>query len=203
MWPTSLFRRATSSSRPSGADRVSRQDSTSATLKRKPDKQGGLVAERQIAVQLLAGPQLDDQLAHLAYLESLSYVDQTRLGVLGCSYGGIETLFAAERGAGLKAVVAISAAAKSWDGNAALQTRLLQAVDNINIPVFLLQPEKDVRVAPGFALAQEFQQDGKPYKFTIYPRLGTDAQNGHCFGGADRIWGRDAVNFLNQVLGSP
>jgi hypothetical protein len=66
-------------------------------------------------------------------------------------------------------------------------------------PVFLIQPEKDVSVVPVYALAQELQKDGKPYKFTIYPPFGTDAQNGHCSGGADRIWGRDAVNFLNQV----
>ncbi|HTE85932.1 MAG TPA: prolyl oligopeptidase family serine peptidase [Dehalococcoidia bacterium] len=164
-------------------------------------QQSGADAEQRLVVQLLSGAQLDDQLAGLSYLESLPYVDQSRLAVVGCSYGGIETLFAAERGAGFKAAVALSPAAESWDGNASLRARLVQAADNVNIPIFLIHPEKDVSVAPGYAIAQELQKDGKPYKFTIYPPFGTDVQNGHCFGGADRIWGRDAVQFLNQVLG--
>ena len=164
---------------------------------------GGLAAERQLVVQQLSGPELDDQLAGLTYIETLPSIDQSRLAGVGCSYGGIETLFAAERGAGFRAAVALSPAAESWEGNPGLQTRLLQAADNINIPVYLIHPEKDVSVAPGYAIAQEFQKDGKPYKFTIYPPFGTDAQNGHCFGGADRIWGADAVRFINQVLGTP
>jgi dienelactone hydrolase len=166
-------------------------------------QQSGAIAEQELVVQQLSGPQLDDQLAGLAYLKSLPYVDQNRLAVSGCSYGGIETIFAAERGAGFRAAVAISPAAESWDGNPTLRARLLKAMDNINIPLFIIQPEKDVSVAPGYAMAQELQKDGKPYQFSIYPPFGTDAQNGHCFGGDDQIWGQDALKFVGQVLGAP
>ena len=55
----------------------------------------------------MEGPQLEDQLAGLAYVKKLAYVDSNRLVVAGCSYGGIETLLAAERGAGLKAAMAM------------------------------------------------------------------------------------------------
>ena len=51
-------------------------------------------------VELLEGGQLDDQLAGLAYLKSLPYIDRNRLAVAGCSYGGIQSLLGAERGAG-------------------------------------------------------------------------------------------------------
>jgi dipeptidyl aminopeptidase/acylaminoacyl peptidase len=170
---------------------------------KKAFQQGGPTAEHQLVVDQLSGPQLDDQLAGLNYLETLPNIDTSRLAVVGCSYGGIETLLAAEKGAGFKAAVALSPAAESWDANPILQTRLIQAADRINIPIYIIHPEKDVSVAPGFAIAQELQKDGKPYKFSIYPPFGTDAQNGHCFGGADRIWGRDAVQFINQVLGAP
>jgi carboxymethylenebutenolidase len=85
----------------------------------------GIEAARNFFVQQMSGPQLDDQLAGLAYLKSQPYVDANRLAVVGCSYGGIETLFAAERGAGFKAAVAESPGAESWEGNPALQARLL------------------------------------------------------------------------------
>jgi len=82
----------------------------------------------RLQVHLLEGEQLDDQLAGQAYLKSLPYVDQSRLAVAGCSYGGIQTLLAAERGAGYKAAVAISPAAQSWSRNSLLQSRLIWAV---------------------------------------------------------------------------
>ena len=61
-----------------------------------------------LAVRLLEGEQLDDQLAGLAYVKSLSYVDSHRLVVAGCSFGGIQTLLGAERGVGYRAATAIS-----------------------------------------------------------------------------------------------
>ena len=162
----------------------------------------GAEAARKFFVEQMAGPQLDDQLAGLAYLKSQPYVDANRLAVVGCSYGGIETLFAAERGAGFKAAVAESPGAESWDGNPLLQARLLQAVDAINIPVFLLHPEKDASVAPGYTLGAEFQKLGKPYGLEIYPPYGPADQQGHCFGGAAgfHIWGPDVLNFLANTL---
>ncbi len=62
----------------------------------------GAAAAQKLFVQLMEGPQLDDQLAGLAYLKTLSYVNTAQLAVAGCSYGGVETMFAAEKGAGYK-----------------------------------------------------------------------------------------------------
>ena len=56
---------------------------------------------------------------------------------------------AAEKGAGYKAAVAISPGSESWDSNKYLQQALTNAVSSINIPVFLIHPEKDTSVAPG------------------------------------------------------
>ncbi len=162
----------------------------------------GIEAARKFFVDQMAGPQLDDQLAGLAYFKTQPFVDTNRLAVVGCSYGGIETLFAAERGAGFKAAVAESPGAESWDGNQPLQARLLKAVDAINIPVFLLHPEKDASVAPGYTLGQEFQKDGKPYGLEIYPPYGPADEQGHCFGGAQgfHIWAPDVLNFLSNTV---
>lgn len=165
-------------------------------------KAKGKDAADKLLVQLMEGPQLDDQLAGQAYLKSLPYVDKNRLAVVGCSYGGIQTLLAAERGAGYKAAVPISPAAESWNGNKYLRDRLVKAVSGINIPVFLIHPEKDANVAPGYTLGQEFQRLGKPYGLEIYPPFGPADEQGHCFGGARgfHIWGPDVLWFLSNTV---
>lgn len=158
---------------------------------------------KQLQVQLLEGGQLDDQLAGLAYLKSLPYVDQRRLAVAGCSYGGIQTLLGAERGSGYKAAVAISPAALSWNGNPLLQNRLVLAAQRIEIPVFLIQPPKDASLEPSRVLGREFQRLGKPYAGKIYPEdIQGDLQT-HCFGGirrGSRIWAQDVLAFLAEVF---
>jgi carboxymethylenebutenolidase len=162
----------------------------------------GAVAAEQLAVRLLETEQLDDQLAGLSYVKRLEYVDTTRLVVAGCSYGGIQTLLAAERGAGFKAAIAISPGALSWKGNPVLQNRLVQAVRRIEIPVLLLQPPKDASLEPSRVLGAEFKRLGKPYSGKIYPAVGPEDEQVHCFGGAKgmHIWAQDALGFFAGVL---
>jgi dienelactone hydrolase len=158
---------------------------------------------KRLQVQLLEGGQLDDQLAGLAYLKSLPYVDGSRLAVAGCSYGGIQTLLGAERGAGYRAAVAISPAALSWNGNPLLQERLILAARKIEIPVFLIQPPKDASLEPSRVLGGEFQRLGKPYTGKIYPEEIPENLQTHCFGGIRRgshVWSQDVLAFLAGVL---
>ncbi|HUH96215.1 MAG TPA: prolyl oligopeptidase family serine peptidase [Anaerolineales bacterium] len=162
----------------------------------------GAAAAQKLFVQQMEGPQLDDQLAGLAYLKSLPYVDTARLAAAGCSYGAIQTMLAAGKGTDYKAAVAISPGSDSWDGNTLLQQDLTKAVSGINIPVFLIHPEKDVSVAPGYALAQEFLRLGKAYSLKIYPPFGPADEQGLCFGGAPGFhwWASDVVSFLGRAL---
>jgi carboxymethylenebutenolidase len=163
---------------------------------------GATEAERAM-VHFMETEQLDDQLAGLSYLKRLAYVDTTRVVVAGCSYGGIETLLAAERGAGFKAAISISPAALSWNGNPLLQERLVKAVSKINIPVFLIQPPKDASLEPSRVLGAEFKRLGKPYTGKIYAAADlSDDEQTHCFGGAKgmHVWARDAVAFLSGVV---
>jgi dienelactone hydrolase len=163
----------------------------------------GKAAAAQLLVTLMETEQLDDQLAGLAYLKSLPYVDTNRLGVIGCSYGGIQTLLGAERGPGYKAAVAMSPAAESWNGNKPLQDRLIQAVSGIDIPVFLIHPAKDASLEPGITLGKEFERLGKTYQLKIYPEdVGTPEQQEHCFGGpgGSVIWQADVLAFFAQYI---
>lgn len=162
----------------------------------------GKAAAAELLVKLMETEQLDDQLAGLAYLKSLPYVDLNRMGVIGCSYGGIQTILGAESGAGYKAAVAMSPAAESWAGNKPLQDRLIQAVSGIDIPVFLIHPAHDASLEPGITLGKEFERLGKPYQLKIFPEVGTEEQQGHCFGGpgGTEIWQADVLAFFAQYL---
>ena len=161
-------------------------------------------AERnRLQVRFLEGAQLDDQLAGLAFFKGLPYVDPNRLVVAGCSYGGIQTLLAAERGAGYKAAVALSPAGLSWAGNPPLQDRLILATQRIEIPVFLLQPPQDASLEPTRVLGREFQRLGKPYRAKIYPSDIREDLQTHCFGGiarGGRVWAADVLDFLAEAI---
>jgi len=156
----------------------------------------------RLTVRLLETEQLDDQLAGLAYVRRLRIVDTTRMVVAGCSFGGIQALLAAERGAGYKAALAISPAALSWDGNPPLRDRLVRAVSKIEMPVLLLQPPKDASLEPSRALGAEFTRLGKAYTGKIYPAEGPGDLQEHCFGGVNgmHIWAEDARAFFKAVL---
>jgi carboxymethylenebutenolidase len=162
----------------------------------------GLQAAKRMTVQLLETEQLDDQLAGLAYLKQLPFVDRDRIVVAGCSYGGIQTIFGAERNVGYKAAISISPAALSWDGNPFLQKRLVQSVRAINIPVLLLQPARDASLEPTRVLGSEAARLGKSFATKVYPDTGPEDERGHCFGGAKgmHIWADDAKAFLAATL---
>jgi carboxymethylenebutenolidase len=163
--------------------------------------QGTDAANREM-VHLMESEQLDDQLAGLSYLKMLPYIDISRLVVAGCSYGGIETLLAAERGAGYKAAIALSPAALSWQANPQLQRRLLESIRNINIPVLLLQPTKDASLEPSRVLGGEFKRLGKSYSGKVYAAVGPEDEQGHCFGGArgTHVWAQDVLDFVSSAV---
>lgn len=162
----------------------------------------GVDAANKEMVNLLQGEQLDDQLAGLAYLKQQSYVDRSSLAVAGCSYGGIESLLAAEQDTGYRATIAISPGSLSWDDNSYLQKRLIQGVSRIHNPVLILQPARDKTLHAGLALQQEFQRLNKPVSEINYPAQGPETEQTHCFGGAVgvHVWAADALAFISDAL---
>ncbi len=165
----------------------------------------GFAAGRSLAAHLLETEQLDDQLAGLAFLKRQRFVDTTRLVVAGCSYGGIQTLLGAERGAGYRAAVPISPAALSWATSPELQARLQHAAQRIAIPVLLIQPPRDASLEPAHLLGPLLAKGNPRSHTTIYPVEGPDDQQGHCFGGAKGMhrWASEVLAFLHEILGTP
>jgi len=167
-------------------------------------RESGAADAERLMVQLMESEQLSDQLAGLAFARTLAFVDTTRLVVAGCSYGGIQTLLAAERGGGFRAAMAISPAALSWSGHSVLQERLVEAVRQINIPVLLIQPPKDASLEPAKVLGAEARRLGKvSFTAKVYPKTMPENQQGHCFGGAKGMhnWADEALAFFGGVLG--
>lgn len=152
----------------------------------------------RLQVELLEA-QVADQLAALAHLQSLPYVDQERIAVAGCSYGGIQTVLGAEVSPGYRAALNFAGAAQSWAGNPVLRERLVRAIEGITIPIFLLQAENDYDLQPSLTLAAELERQGKPHVLRIYPPFGSTRDEGHrgfCEQGAG-AWGTDVLEFLN------
>lgn len=150
---------------------------------------------------------LEDQLAALDFLKRVPRVDPHRIAVAGCSYGGIQTLLAAQASAdkktGLRAAVDFAGGAMTWRRSPALQARMITAARNAAVPVMLVQAENDYDLTPSYALAKELERAGKPYKLSIYPPHGESVREGHgfCVRGTG-VWGPDVLAFLDAYLKS-
>jgi dienelactone hydrolase len=149
-------------------------------------------------VQLLQAEVHNDVQAGLTYLQAQPTVDNTRISVMGGSFGGIETILAAAYVPGFIGAVDCAGAAESWS-NPALRAALLDAVGSITIPVDLIQAQNDYDLRPSMALSAQFSALGKPRAIKIYPPYGEGArgQSGHNFCFVDATgWASDALNFF-------
>jgi dienelactone hydrolase len=144
---------------------------------------------------------LEDQLAGLEYLKSLTFVDRNRIAVMGFSFGGIQTMLAVERGPGYRVAVNCSGAAETWRGSSFLRSRLTTAAKKATMPVFFLQAENDHDLTPNRVLSEEVRKAGQPVEAKVYPAFGTGPRDGHsfCVRGIN-TWGPDVLRFIETYL---
>ena len=156
--------------------------------------------DHERVVRELAGDQTSDVMAAVAYVRSLPHVDPARVVVAGCSFGGIVSLFAAERGQGIEAVVDFAGGAMSWARSVELQDRMKQAARAAAVPVFFIQAENDFNTAPSLVLSEAMRAAGKPARVRIFPPNGSTHEEGHhlCYGGAHPAWGDDVLAFVKD-----
>ena len=76
-----------------------------------------------------------DVIAAVEWLKEQPFVDKDRIAMSGVSYGGIQTLLTAEKGAGIRAFVAFSPGAMSWGKHPDLGPRLLKAERKARRPI--------------------------------------------------------------------
>jgi carboxymethylenebutenolidase len=146
-----------------------------------------------------------DVVAAVAWLKTQSFIDPERLAMSGVSYGGIQTLLAAEKGLNLRAFVPFAPAAMSY-ANVALRERLVLAVQHAKAPIFLLQAQNDYSTGPSELLTPLMQARGDASRAQLYPAFGYSHQQGHgafaCWSAGITVWGKDVVGFLDSVVKS-
>lgn len=144
--------------------------------------------------------QTDDVLAAVEYVRSLPFVDGSHVAVAGCSFGGIVSLLAAERGGGIEAAVDFAGGAMMWAGAPELQERMKQAAREAKVPVFFVQAANDFDTTPSLVLSEEVRRAGKPARVRVFPPNGSTPEEGHhfCRGGERPAWGGDVLDFLKQ-----
>jgi len=161
----------------------------------------GQAARNRVQLELLEGEALTEGFAGLTYLRSLSYVDRTRVAVLGHSFGGSLSILLAAHDSTIPAVVLFGAAAASWAPSPELQQRLRTAVRRAKAVMFFIYAANDYSVTPGTALADELHRIGRPHQLMIYPAFGTTTHEGHnlVFRSPD-TWKTDVFAFLDARL---
>lgn len=133
--------------------------------------------------------ELDDQIAGVAWLKSLAYVDPARIGIWGWSYGGYMTCMALFKSPGVYRCGAAVSPVSDWrfydtvyterymkhpeankDGYDASSP--IKFVDGLQAPFLLMHGTADdnVHVANSIALARELIRAGKDFDFMLYPR---------------------------------
>jgi dienelactone hydrolase len=158
-------------------------------------------ARQHMQFILVTGDQLDDASAGVAFVKSLARIDSHRIAVVGHSFGGQLTLFAAERDASVRAVVTFAAAANSWAHSSELRERMLISVRNISAPIMFIQAENDYDTTTGTVLAAEMDRLHKLHLLKIYPPVGQSKDDGHNFlylGIPE--WEPDVFKFLDEYV---
>jgi dienelactone hydrolase len=158
----------------------------------------GRLSDARVVDELVA--QTDDVIAAVEYVHSLPYVDPAHVAVAGCSFGGIVSLFAAERGTGIEAAVDFAGGAIMWARTPELQARMKQAARGARVPVLFIQAENDFDTRPSRVLSEEMHSAGKPERVRIFPPNGSTHQEGHqlCSGGEAPAWGDEVLSFLRE-----
>jgi len=160
----------------------------------------GVEARRHLQVALMTTDHLQDALAALSFLKSLSYVDARRVAVAGHSFGGQLTLLEASHDRTVRAAVTFGAAAASWEGSPELRDRLIEALRGLAMPVMLIQAANDYSLSPSSAMVGELSRLSKPHVRKIYPAFGETQSHGHNFLYLDIArWEQDVFAFLEAT----
>ena len=141
--------------------------------------------------------------AAVSWVKQQQWTDTRRIAMTGISYGGIQTILAAEKGLGIRAFLPFALAAQSW--NPVLAERLKEAIRKARGPIFIIQAENDYSLEPGRVLGKELEKKGPPNQVRIYPAFGTTVQQGHAAFGSRAagiaVWSADVIAFLSAAAG--
>jgi dienelactone hydrolase len=147
----------------------------------------------------------DDVLAALDYLKTLPWVDASRIGIMGWSFGGIVSVFTASRGDHFFTVVDQAGGALTWSRSRELQSALPEAARRIHVPILCMAAENDATTASVKSVCEAARSRGSAAVLTIYPPFTPpepvkNVAPGHLIFSAQGVshWGSDVVAFLDK-----
>lgn len=143
----------------------------------------------------------DDVLAALGVLRGMKGIVPDRIGVMGSSFGGVNTLFAAAKEPAFRCAVEFAGAAMNWDRNPTLAAAMIERAQAARLPVFYIQAANDFSIRPTLEIAEALAGTGRVFEAKVFPAFGLTAWEGHLFAGrAPHLWGAEVRRFLERWL---
>lgn len=143
----------------------------------------------------------DDVVAALDLLESLPEIDRDHFGVMGSSFGGINTLLAASKTDRFRCAVEFAGAAMNWERTPRLREYMIAAARRLTQPIFFIQAENDFSIRPTLELAAALEGSDKVVEAKVFPAFGLSNWEGHLFErNGTMIWGPEVRRFLRRWL---
>jgi carboxymethylenebutenolidase len=155
--------------------------------------------DRTLATRL--GQEAEDVVAAAGWLSGRPEAAADRIGLIGSSFGGVVSLLAAARSAGVRCVVDFAGAAMNWERTPTLRAAMLRAARELAAPACLVQAANDYSTAPTRELGAELRRHGKAHAARVFPPFGLTADEGHLFfqNGAP-VWGPWVRAFLERWM---
>ncbi len=146
-----------------------------------------------------------DVLAALDYLKTVPGLDPSRIAIMGWSFGGMVSVFAASRSDRFFAVVDQAGGSLTWPRSPAIQSALPDAAKKIRAPILCMVAENDATTESVKRVCEAARKKGTAATLTIYPpftppQVPPNVAPGHMIFSAAGLsrWGSDVVAFLDQ-----
>jgi len=143
----------------------------------------------------------DDVLAALDWLTGQPEIAAGRIGVMGSSFGGTNTLLAAAKADRFRCAVEFAGAAINWDHTPGLRALMLQRARQVRCPIYFIQAATDYSTRPTIELAAAARSAGITVEERIFPPWGITYDEGHVFErNGPHVWGGEVRRFLERWL---
>ncbi len=143
----------------------------------------------------------DDVLVATEIVAALPEIRADRIGVMGSSFGGVNTLLAASKSPRFRCAVEFAGAAMNWDRAPELRALMIAAARRLTMPIFFIQAHNDYSIRPTIELAEALADSGVVFQSRVFPAFGITHQEGHLFErDGSRVWEGDVRRFLERYL---
>lgn len=143
----------------------------------------------------------DDVVAAIDHVAKFPEVDADRMAVMGSSFGGTVTLWAATKASQICCAVDFAGAAINWDHTPQLRQAMIDATLKINCPIYFLQAANDYSVGPTQTLGTLHGEASHPISSKVFEAFGITKDEGHYFEKyGSLIWGPQVRSFLQRWL---